>query len=280
MKGLKVKPSQYDAYIKSTTPGMEEALKGQFYEYFCYNELIQNNEEIKIVKSNYTDHKVDGHFIHSKEGKIIYTSYGVDIAEFDVLGIKNNTIYWWEITRSRKYHSKIMKSYERKFALLDKVFAKYQKVFSVILPHDVDKNFLFDYRIIPEPDYKLYFDKGYFKFSKSIKDCISLHDFEKKSSSYDYIDDVIAYSHDYYDNKNYQTTERINNISLFERLYNIKEIKNSKFEYFEIKNGNSGFIEIKGRKIYMDEVLIHHRHQNRARREILALLKRLEYTMQ
>ena len=65
MKRLKVKPSQYDAYIKSKTPGMEDALKGQFYEFFCYNELIQNDENIKIVKANYAERKVNGNFIHS-----------------------------------------------------------------------------------------------------------------------------------------------------------------------------------------------------------------------
>ena len=52
MKGLKVKPSEFDSYIKNDSLELKEAVKGQFYEYFCYNELIQNDDNIKIIKAN------------------------------------------------------------------------------------------------------------------------------------------------------------------------------------------------------------------------------------
>ena len=277
MKGLKVKPSQYDAYIKSTTHGMEEALKGQFYEYFCYNELLQNNEEIKIVKSNYVERKITGNFTHSKDGKIVYTSRGMNIAEFDVLGIKNDIIYWWEITRSKSIDSK---NFKRKMILLNKLFPNYKKVFCVITPYEFEQKLFFNNIIIPEPDYENYFNDGYFKFNKLIKNCISLKEFEKKSTKYDYIDDLITYSHDYFDNRNYEALENLENYILIERLYDIKEIKNLKFRYFEIKSQTSGFIELVGKKIKKDGSSLISHQQKKIQHEIKLLLKRLEYTMQ
>ena len=280
MKRLKVVPSQYNAFIKSTTHGMEDALKGQFYEYYCYNELLQNNDDINIVKANFFERKSKGNFIHSNEGKILYISRNTSVAEFDVLGIKNNTIYWWEITRSRKLNSKGFKRYKSKLALLNKVFDKYNKYFCLIIPYEVQNDFPYNYKIIPEPDYKEYFDNGYFKFNKNIKNFISLYDFEKKSSGYDYIDDVITYSHDYFNNKNIDVIELLENNLCVERLYDINEIKYSKFKYFDIKHNNSGFIEIMGNQIYIDNILIHGQKKYIIEHEIKALLKRLEYTLQ
>lgn len=175
MKGLRVKPSQYYAYIKSSTLGMEEALKGQFYEYFCYNELLKNNEEIKIIKSNYGERKTKGNFFHSNEGKIVYISRYMIITEFDVLVIKNDILYWWEITRSKTINSKYFK---RKIILLNKLFPNYKKMFCVITPHEHEEKLPFDSIIIPEPEYSKYFNDGYFKFDRQIKNCITLKEFE------------------------------------------------------------------------------------------------------
>jgi len=259
---------------------MEDALKGQFYEFFCYNELIQNDENIKIVKANYAERKVNGNFIHSNEGKIIFSSRGIAIAEFDVLGIKNNTLYWWEITRSKKLDSKGVKGLKKKLALLDKVFEKYEKLFCLIIPFEIEGELPFKYKIIPEPDYDEFFNNGYFKFNKKIKNCISLTEFEKKSSNYDYIDDIIAYSHDYFDNKNYDVLEVLQNILLVERLYDINEIKKSRFRYFDVKNYTSGFIEIINNQIYMNGVSLQSKRQEKIVCEIFTLLKRLEYVIQ
>jgi len=274
MKGLKVKPSQYDSYIKKKSHALIDALKGEFYEYYCYNELIQNDDNIKIVKANYSERKTRGKLIHTMNGKIIYQSRGLSIAEFDILGIKGDTVYWWEITRSKKREV----GFHKKTELLNKLFGNYKKKYCLIIPYKIDNELPYEYKIIPEPDYTIYLNNGYFKFNKKIKDCISLKDFEKKSSDYEYIDDLISVSHDYYDNKNYGAIENFSNCFLIERIYNIKEIKNSKFDYFDIRNRISGYIEISDQKLFMDGMLL--KKKSLINKEITVILKRLEYILQ
>ena len=278
MKGLKVIPTQLDSYMKSIDSSMEESLKGQFYEFFCYNELLQNTENIKIVKSNYVERKRKGNFIHTPDGKIIYLSRGVSIAEFDVLGIKDNTIYWWEITRSKKLERNGLQGIKRKMALLDKVFEKYCKIFYLIVPYKIERDIMYDYKIIPEPDYSLFLNNGYFKFNKKIKDCISLYDFERKANHYDYIDDIIAHSYDYFNNKNIDVIEKRYKNYLVERIYDINEIGNGKFKYFDIKHNAEGWIEIKDKYIFMDGKSLY--RKGIIKNEISTLLKRLEYVLQ
>jgi hypothetical protein len=272
MKGLKVKPSELDSYIKLKTPGMEEAVKGQFYEYYCYNELIQNNDNIKIIKANYVERQSCGNFIHSPEGKIIYYSHGLSIAEFDVLGIKENTIYWWEITKGKRIDKSGIK---RKMVLLDKIFKRHIKKFCLIVPDDSKQQFDYDCRIIAEPNYENYFTAGYFKFNKKIKECISLNELNKISSDYDYIDDIIVNSYDFYYNKN---SDKIINNCLIDRVYEINAIKELKFMYYDIKSGSSGIIEIIDKKIFMDGKYL--KNLGKTKYEIISLLNRLKYIMQ
>jgi hypothetical protein len=115
--------------MKIKTSEMAEAVKGQFYEYYCYNELIQNKDNIKIIKANYVERQSCGNFIYSPDGKIIFYSHGLYMAEFDALGIKENTIYWWEITKGKKIDTSRI---TRKMALLVKIFEKHTKKFCFI----------------------------------------------------------------------------------------------------------------------------------------------------
>jgi len=59
-----------------------------------------------------------------------------------------------------------------------------------------------------------------------------LSELHKLSSDYDYIDDVIVNSYEYYSNKN---IEMIKTNCLIERLYDINSIKDLKFMYYNIK---------------------------------------------
>ena len=205
LTGLKVRPKQYYSYIKKHSHELENSLKGEFYEFYCYNELLKNEENIKIVRANNVQRKIKGDFIHCLDCKIHYTSRGVRIAEFDALGIKSDVIYWWEITRSRKQEV----GFEKKYALLKRLFPNYKLNYCLIKPFNDESNLPSHHKIIPEPDYQNYFNDGYFQFDKKIKNCISLHDFEKKSTKYDYFDDLISFSFDYYNNKNIGTVENL-----------------------------------------------------------------------
>jgi hypothetical protein len=251
---------------------MESAVKGQFYEYYCYNELIKNTDGINIIKAHYVKRRAAGNFIYSPDGKIIYYSSHVYLAEFDVIGIKEKTIYWWEITRGRRTHEKEIK---RKQYLLKRLFGNYEIVFCLILPKIKD-NINYDYKLIEEPNYEQYFKQGYFQFDNKISKCIPLEELEKLSTDYDYVDEIISMSFEYFDN--YDCLGEVKRNYLIEKLYNINKIKEGRFEYYDISKNNFGEIEIIGNKILFDG-------QNltvggKTRHEIDSLLKRLEYSLQ
>jgi hypothetical protein len=150
-----------------------------------------------------------------------------------------------------------------------------QKNFVLFVPDDSEKQIAYDYKIIADPNYENYFSSGYFKFNKKIKECISLKELDRISSNYDYIDDVIVNSYDFYYNKN---SKKIINNCLLDRVYEINAIKELKFMYYDIKNDISGIIEIIDKKIFMDGKYL--KNLGKIKYEIISLLNRLKYIMQ
>ena len=65
---------------------------------------------------------------------------------------------------------------------------------------------------------------------------------------------------------------------LIKRLYNISEIKNTRFSYFDVENQFSGIIEIVDGQVLMDGTRL--KKKGGIHKEIAALFKRLEYALQ
>jgi hypothetical protein len=215
------------------------SIKGEIYELYCYNYLLDTCKDINIIRAKCINSKKYGNFEYSTNGKIVYYSNNILLAEYDVLGIKSNTIYWWEITRHHKIEVDFVEKIKMKMELLGKIFKCFDIDFKIISPQKYSSLKEFKIEIIDEPLYDLYFRK--FKISNNIKNSMSLQTLSEKSNKYDYIDDVIRYSRKYYDKND---TNIIEDEYLIKRLYNLNTISSNNIEYFDIRRKINGLINM------------------------------------
>lgn len=250
MEEIFAKLSQYKAYKKNPSSNNEANLKGQIYELYCYNYLINDINDVIIVKSNCVTKEKIGNFSYNKLGKINYHSNNIHLAEFDILGLKNKNIYFWEITKSEQGKKILRNEIERKRELLSKIFPNKNIVFTLILPRTITGFENYDIKIIKEPCYDDLLSNEYVKLNTKINNCINLLDFSQRAVEYNYINEVINYSNLYFNSVN---KNALYDQHLIERIYDLNNIQNSKFNYYDIENKNYGEIIIKRNGIFKDK---------------------------
>ena len=248
------KLSHFRTYKNAPTAHSESNLKGQIYELFCYNRLI--NTENYIVKANCFSKEEHGNFSYNKLGKINFHSDNIHLAEFDILGIQNMNIYFFEITRSEQGKKLLKNEIERKIELLNKLFPQYTINFTLILPKIIIGYEKYNIKIIEEPNYTKYINKEYFEIDKKIEKCISLKEFSEHAIEYSYINDIINLSKKYFSSNNKDILLKQH---LIERIYDINNITNENFFYYSIENKKYGNISIKNNKIFRDGKIINER---------------------
>ena len=114
MENIISKLSHYKAYKNNPSSHSRSNLIGEIYELYCYNHIIEKMNDIKIVKSHCCVKEKFGNFSYNKTGKIHYHSNGIHLAEFDILGLRNNEIYFYEITMNEKGKKTLRNEIERK----------------------------------------------------------------------------------------------------------------------------------------------------------------------
>lgn len=224
--------SAYKTYNKHKTEPTITLLKGEIYETYCYDKLIETYPDIRFIYSHQNPTKklkvTDG-FYHSKNGRLIYRSNGIDLGEFDILGIKGHDIFWWEVTRSQinNIQSK-RRELQKKSELLKMLFPKRKINSKLILPYQIedDKN---DIEIISEPNYDKLLNPIYY-FNSSLSSCISIKELSRKIENYDYINDIIDKSYLHF--KNEHTNFKSD---LLERLYDLDNIFQNTFNCYDIQ---------------------------------------------
>ena len=267
---LNVRPSQFDAYKRYWD--QRSAVEGQFYELYCYNKLIVDNPEIQMVMANIQTNKKpnpgSSAFWYSPDMKIISGAFGYHIEEFDALGIQDDTIYWCEITKGREINHKTIRT---KNILLNKIFKGFDVCFSLISPWQ-QKSCRYQQYVVPEPDYTPYFNLEYFTFDENILNCISLVEFNKYTVNYDYFDDLITLSREFFggDTKLQRAILKENYYSRY--FYDIDGMESFRFHYYNIQYNSFGYIEIINDIILKDGFIL---KSLRVRNEIAAILDRL-----
>ena len=264
---LNVRPSQFDAYKRYWD--QRSAVEGQFYELYCYNKLIVDNPEIQMVMANIQTNKKpnpgSSAFWYSPKMKILSGAFGYHIEEFDALGIQDDTIYWCEITKCKELNHQTIKI---KRTLLEKYFKDFTVSFSLITPRFREPCRYQQY-VVPEPDYTPYFNLEYFTFDESILNCISLDEFNKYAVNYDYFDNLIEISRQFFDGD----IAVLNKYSYLAYFYDIDKMIYTRFCYYNVQHNSLGYIDIINGSILMDGVRL--RERSRARKEIAAILDRL-----
>ena len=203
-------------------------LNGEIYECFCLEYIINKFTKIKFVQM--VENKADKNgFWVSSDNNLYYQSNGIDLGEFDLLGFdKNNNLHWFEITKQRTNLNIVKDKILRKKELMNKLFNGYD--FTIVVP---ETNEVFSSlgrtMIINEPNYCDFYKQNYdFKFFAN--NFVDLNFLRSRTKKYSYITDLIDKSLFFYKNKN-----KVFKSNLFERLYDIQNINQKEFEYFNVE---------------------------------------------
>ncbi|MBR8462275.1 hypothetical protein KDE12_05315 [Campylobacter sp. faydin G-105] len=136
---------------------------------------------------------------------------------------------------------------------MSKIFPDHKVRFSLILPQIL--NGYKDYPILElaEPDYEKYIGK-YFKITPKASSGFSLRKFDAMAKRYDYIGDIISSSLKFYRLPSVQPKR----VGIFCRYYDIRNMLNDRFGYYDITKAKFGEINIDGDKIYRNGEIMKH----------------------
>ena len=262
-----------DSFIRnfSTSDYLDKnTLKGLIYEWYCYDYLLDRYKSIRFVKAKHiieNDIHIN-YFTYAHNGNVIYKIGKAIVFEFDVLGIKNNEIYLFEITRSKKKYVNNNKMIS-KINLLKIIFPKY-----IVKPYFVIKKEQKCYKqynriIIPQPNYNNdYYLNGQFKFSEKINSCISLKEFAQLANNNSLINEIIYLSYKHFGENAFKNSEKYKYV--IEKLYNINNIMDENFMCYSIKENKNNTIKTIGNGYFIDNKKI-----NFIENEILEEIKKV-----
>lgn len=271
-KEYKLGLSAYPIYRKSATFANMSLLHGEIYEIYCYEQLILRYPDIQFVYAHedFIRKKKKGNnaFCYLNNGRLVYLSSGIELGEFDILGVKDNTLYWWEVTRSKNFNIANRKNIRKKRELLNLLFPDMEIILTIITPYKSAEQHIKNlFLIIDEPEYDKLIKSCYY-YKTDLSKCISAEELSLLAKPYDYIEDIIEKSQRYF-----KGSESEFNSDLLERLYPLDQIANRFFPYFNVEDQYLGEIEeIKG-EFYKDDIYMPPRKATGI--EIKAIRKRL-----
>jgi hypothetical protein len=217
------------------------SIMGEIYELHCYNYILDNFRNINIVKCKCMEVEKYGNFAYSTNGKILLCSNNIILAEYDALGVSQNKIYWWEITRYKRLEKEFLLKLKMKENLLKKLFNNYEIIVNIITTKNFEKLKEYQVTIINEPDYDLFSRK--YKLSNNIKNAMSLKCFSGKSVKYDYLNDLIKYAEYFNDKSKY---EMIKQEYIINRIFDLESINEPVVKFYDLKNDKIRKVKISG----------------------------------
>lgn len=234
-----VKINKYNSILNGENNGFS-IVDGEIYEYYCYEKIINEHQDITFIKLEENKKNKNGFWI-SSDRNLYYQSDGIDLGEFDIVGFdKNGILNWWEITKQKTNFKFVIDKIERKKELMSKLFDKFN--FYLIVPEANEH--LHKYKekieIIEEPDYtKL--RKPEYNFVFENDNFCELCFLTEKAKKYNFIEELIKLSREHF--KSADTRFKSN---LFERLYDINNIMKGNFQFYDVEKQKLGRIIIKG----------------------------------
>jgi len=231
----------------------KNSLKGLIYEWYCYNYLLDRYKSIKFVKAKHNiQNEVNvNYFSYAPNCNVIYRIGKAIVFEFDVLGIKNNEIYLFEITRSSKRYVNNNKM-TRKVNLLKILFPKYFIKPFFVVKRDQKCFSKYNRIIIPQPNYNNdYYLNGQFKFSEKINQCISLKEFAILANNNSLVNEIIYLSNKHFIENTFKNND--NYKYLIEKLYDINGINDQNVKCYIINDNKYKSIRYVDNEYFMDD---------------------------
>lgn len=229
----------------------KSSLNSKIYEYYCYEKIISDNPQLHIILSKNQEKKYKEGFNYKNGGQIYYTQYGIDLGEFDILGLDDQgTLYWWEVTTSSTMR-KIKKKFKQKEELLSKLFNNVK--FTVLIPKsfpNIEKEFKTE--IVQAPDYENFY-QDFYTIQADMSHCWPIEKLrEAINKNYDYIQEIISLSKLLFSGQITKYTET--NSDLIERLFDLSSFDGkSNIKYFHVERQVYGEIIYKNNKMFKKE---------------------------
>jgi hypothetical protein len=238
-------------YSDKGKTSFDARLKGEYYELYCYNYILNNFYDINIIKSKVINDIDYGHFCYKDGGQLWYHSQSVFIGEFDALGIIGDKIYWWEISKDKINTRDRIRRTQRKMRLLKMIFEKYEIILTLIMPTNINGYENYNILTIEEPDYNEFISTRKFTFNEKINHLKTADILEHIAKPFNYIDEQIKYSNQLFNGTNCDI-EYLKNANVIDYLYDINCIQENEFCYYDIENGKYGKINIDKDQFYFD----------------------------
>lgn len=232
-------------YHKELPPHLLSNLQGEIYECYCYEIIVNKYKKIKFINLDEDKKNKDGFYITSNNS-LCYQSCSIDLGEFDIIGLDSDgNVHWYEITKQRCNFSSVIDKLKRKKELMKILFGKYNLY--LITPEKRNElQGLAGTLIIPEPDYSNLIKKEYV-YNFKYDNFVNLEYLNSRVAKYNYIEDLMKHSHNFFSNKN-----TIYKSDLFERLYDLNNILNDTFQYYNVEKNCFGTIKTSNGKIIKD----------------------------
>jgi len=232
-------------YHKELSPHLLSNLQGEIYECYCYEIIVNKYRKIKFIQLNENKKNKDGFYITSNNS-LCYQSCSIDLGEFDIIGFDSDgNVHWYEITKQKCNFPFVRDKLKRKKELMKILFGNYNLY--LITPEERNElQGLASTLIIPEPDYSSLIKKEYL-YNFKYDNFVNLEYLNSKVEKYNYIEDLMKHSHNFFSNKN-----TIYKSDLFERLYDLDNILNETFQYYNVEKNCFGTIKISKGKITKD----------------------------
>ena len=236
------------------------SLKGEIYECYCYEKIVNKYSNICFIKLKENKNANKDGFYISSAGTLCYRAYSIDLGEFDIIGFDSKgNVHWYEITKQKTNLTFVADKLLRKKELMKKLFGCYN--FYLVLPEEnIKLSKLANVLYIPEPDYTNLIKPSY-SLNFRNDNFINLEFLNNKIKKYDYIKDLVYYSNQFFKNK--QTNY---NSFLYERLYDIENILNDSFSYYNLEK--NVMVLFKSKKVKFSRIM-------KELRELKLLIKRL-----
>ena len=233
-------------FRENYTPQEYPIIKGEIYEFYCYEKIVNKYQNFRFIRLVENKNINDGFYITSA-GALCYRSDSIDLGEFDIIGFDSKeNVHWYEITRQKDNLSFVEDKLCRKKELMSKLFGEYHLY--LIIPEEKEKlNGLANILYIPEPDYAPLIKKEY-TFNFRSNNFIDLQFLNQKVKKFNYVEELIKLSRDFF--KNNKSSYKS---FLFERLYDMDNILNSTFSYYNVEKHFFGTISYRKKKVFKDD---------------------------
>lgn len=245
------KLTKWKAYSNNKSEANLIALKAEIYELYCHEIIFKTSEANTILFPKYDKSAKKKDLRVAKNGKVLLCHNEISLAEFDIIGMNQSSILWYEVTSAKIITKKQEAGYRRKKHMLQRIFPDKKILLTLLVPKTTNLCTSIRQQIINEPDFFKYLDEEMMPLDIDIKKCLSFGKFLSRSKRYNYIGHIREVSVKYFKGDK-GVLKRIKKEGIIERLYDYCNMNHHCFHYYDIQKNKLSTITTGKGKIFKD----------------------------